>query len=160
MTTPTNRGASVRLLPPLVFLAPLLVGLVLGRMAPWRLPSSGAWPTALTVAGLLLLVAGVAVMAWAAVVLWRHETTVIPWGRVDHLVTEGPFRHTRNPIYLGDLLVYVGVALVAGTWWPIVLLPVPLLVMERFVIAREEAYLGDRFGEAYAAYCARVRRWV
>lgn len=160
MTSSTERGASVRLLPPLVFLVPLLVGIVLGRLVPWRLPSTGAWPTVLTVTGAVLFVAGLALMAWAAYVMWRHETTVIPWARVDHLMTGGPFRYTRNPIYLGDLLVYLGVTLVAGTWWPIVLLPAPIVVMQRFVIAREEAYLGERFGQEYAAYRARVRRWV
>lgn len=157
--TDANRGASVRLLPPLVFLVPLLLGVLLGRLVTWRLPASGAWPTVLTGTGLVLLAAGLGLMAWAAVVMWRHETTVIPWGHVDHLMTGGPFRFTRNPIYVGDVLVYLGVTLVAGTWWPFVLLPLPLWVMWRFVISREEAYLLGRFGEPYAAYSARVRRW-
>lgn len=157
--TDANRGASVRLLPPLVFLVPLLVGILLGRLVTWRLPASGAWPTVLTTVGLALLAAGLGLMAWAAVVMWRHETTVIPWGRVDHLMTGGPFRFMRNPIYVGDVLVYLGVTLIAGTWWPLVLLPLPLWVMWRFVISREEAYLLERFGQLYAAYCARVRRW-
>jgi protein-S-isoprenylcysteine O-methyltransferase Ste14 len=98
-------------------------------------------------------------MAWAAVVMMRHHTTVIPWARVDHLMTAGPFRLTRNPIYVGDALAYLGVTLIAGTWWPIVLVPLPLLVMQRFVIAREEDYLLERFGQPYTDYCARVRRW-
>lgn len=157
--TDANRGASVRLLPPLVFLVPLLVGILLGRLVTWRLPASGALPTVLTTVGLALLAAGLGLMAWAAVVMWRHETTVIPWGRVDHLMTGGPFRFMRNPIYVGDVLVYLGVTLVAGTWWPLVLLPLPLWVMWRFVISREEAYLLERFGQPYAAYCVRVRRW-
>ena len=154
-----GRGAPVRLLPPLVFLLPLLVGIVLGRLVPWRLPASGSWRGALPALGLLLLVGGVALMAWAAVVLWRHQTTVIPWGHVEHLMTGGPFRLMRNPIYVGDVLVYLGGTLVAGTWWPLALMPLPLFVMKRYVIAREEAYLLERFGEAYAAYCRRVRRW-
>lgn len=159
MTDANRRGARVRLLPPLVFLVPLLAGIVLGRLLPWRLPSAGVWPTVLTAVGIALLAAGLGLMAWAAVVMWRHETTVIPWGHVDHLVTGGPFGLARNPIYVGDVLVYLGVTLVAGTWWPLVILPLPLLVMQRLVIAREEAYLLERFGEPYAAYCARVRRW-
>jgi protein-S-isoprenylcysteine O-methyltransferase Ste14 len=149
----------VRLLPPLVFLVPLLVGILLGRLVPWRLPSGGGWPLALTAVGVLLLLAGLALMTWAAAVMMRRRTTVIPWARVDQLVTGGPFRLARNPIYVGDALAYLGVTLIAGTWWPLVLLPLPVLVMQRFVIAREEAYLLDRFGEPYAAYCARVRRW-
>lgn len=159
MTDANNRGASVHLLPPLVFLGPLLVGIGLGRLLPWRLPTTAPWPTVLTWAGVVLFVAGLGLMSWAAVVMWRHHTTVIPWGHVDHLVTGGPFRFTRNPIYVGDLLVYLGVTLVAGTWWPLALLPLPVFVMQRLVIAREEAYLLERFGQPYAAYCARVRRW-
>ncbi len=159
MTDANRRGASVRLLPPLVFLVPLLLGIGLGRLLPWRLSTGDPWPTVLTWVGVVLFVAGLGLMAWAAVVMWRHETTVIPWARVDHLMTGGPFRLARNPIYVGDVLVYLGVTLVAGTWWPIVLLPLPLWVMQRFVIAREETYLLERFGEPYAAYRARVRRW-
>lgn len=159
MTSQPDRGASVRLLPPLVFLVPLIVGVVLGRLVPWRLPSSGGWPLVLTSAGAVLLAVGLGLMVWAAVVMWRHETTVIPWGRVDHLVTEGPFRLARNPIYVGDVLVYLGLTLIAGTWWPLLLLPLPVWMMQRFVIAREESYLHGLFGASYAAYCARVRRW-
>lgn len=171
MTDPTSRrhapervredtqGARVRLLPPLVFLLPLLVGVVLGRIAPWRMPTTGVWPVVLTSFGVLLLAAGIALMSWAAVVMWRHRTTVIPWARVEHLMTGGPFRLMRNPIYVGDVLVYLGVTLVAGTWWPLPMIPLPLFVMQRYVIAREEAYLAERFGEEYAVYRARVRRW-
>jgi protein-S-isoprenylcysteine O-methyltransferase Ste14 len=149
----------VRLLPPLVFLVPLLVGILLGRLVPWRLPSGGSWPVVLTTVGALLLLAGLALMTWAAVAMMRHRTTVIPWAQVDHLMTDGPFRLTRNPIYVGDGLAYLGVTAIAGTWWPLVLLPLPAFVMQRFVIAREEAYLLERFGQPYAAYCDRVRRW-
>lgn len=160
MTDANNRGASVHLLPPLVFLGPLLVGIGLNQLVPWRLPTAAPWPTVLTWAGAVLLVAGIALMSWAAVVMWRHHTTVVPWARVDHLMTGGPFRFTRNPIYVGDLLVYLGATLVAGTVWPLALLPLPLVVMQRLVIAREEAYLRERFGDRYAAFTARVRRWL
>lgn len=158
-TAEDTRGAAVRLLPPLVFLVPLLVGVVLGRVTPWRMPTGGGWPVALTSLGLVLLAAGIGLMVWAAVVMWRHRTTVIPWAKVEHLMTGGPFRFMRNPIYVGDVLVYLGVTLVAGTWWPLVMIPLPLFVMQRYVIAREEAYLAERFGEPYAAYRRQVRRW-
>lgn len=134
---------------------PLGVGIVLGRVQPWHLPTS----VASALVGVLLLVAGIAVMGWAGAVMWRHRTTVIPWRHVEHLMTGGPFRVMRNPIYVGDVLVYLGGTLVAGSWWPFLLMPLPLFVMNRYVIAREEAYLLERFGEPYAAYCRRVRRW-
>ena len=160
MSVSPARGARVRLLPPLVFLVPLGVGVLLGRVAPWSMPAVAPWDTLRTVAGWGLAAAGVALMTWAAAVMWRHRTTVVPWARVDHLVTHGPFARSRNPIYLADVLLYLGLTLVAGTWWPLLLLPLPVLVVRWLVIAREEDYLTGRFPEAYAAYRARVRRWL
>ena len=71
----------------------------------------------------------------------------------------GPFRFTRNPLYLGLALLYLGIALWLGVLWPVVLLPALILLVQQVVILREEAYLESRFGEAYRAYRARVRRW-
>jgi protein-S-isoprenylcysteine O-methyltransferase Ste14 len=85
---------------------------------------------------------------------------VVPWEEASRLVTEGPFRLSRNPIYLGDALAYVGVSVLIGSWWPLLVLPAVLLAMLRLVITREEEYLATRFGAAYAAYRSRVRRWV
>ena len=103
---------------------------------------------------------GVALMGWASSVMKRQGTTVIPWVQVDALVTSGPFAISRNPIYLGDALVYLGITVAFGSWWPVLGLPVAVVVMRRYVIDREEAYLTERFGPAYTTYAGRVRRWV
>lgn len=66
----------------------------------------------------------------------------------------------RNPMYTGSAIVYVGATVLLGTSWPLILLPIVLLVVIRFVIQREERYLADAFGREYAEYCSRVRRWL
>ena len=149
-------GARVRTIPPLVFAIPLVVAWLLHLVAPLPLPLSGArvW------LGVLLVAAAVALMAWAVTTMRRAHTTVIPWEEVSRLVTEGPFRFSRNPIYLADALAYLGVTLLVGSWWPLLVFPAVLLAMLRLVISREEEYLAARFGADYAAYRSRVRRWV
>lgn len=149
-------GARVRVLPPLVFFVPLFAVLLLHRAVPLDLPGGAA----LSWAGAALLVVAVALMAWAARVMVAAGTTVIPWSTVDALVVHGPFARSRNPIYLADLLIYLGLTLWAGSAWPLLALPVVLLAVHWLVIAPEETYLRARFGEEYESYTRRVRRWL
>ena len=72
----------------------------------------------------------------------------------------GPFRLTRNPLFVGLLLLYSGVCLVAGTPWPLLFLPVVVALLHRIVILPEERFLEDRFGNKYRDYKGRVRRWL
>jgi len=76
------------------------------------------------------------------------------------VVSSGPFRFSRNPIYVADTLIYAGVSLVMRMAWPLVILPFVLATLYAFVIRREERYLGEAFGTEYAEYRRRVRRWV
>lgn len=140
--------------PPLVFAAALAAGWALERARP-----SGLFARQ-PVADALLAVAGLALMLWAAVTLARARTTVNPYGRASALVTGGPYRFSRNPIYVADALLCAGVALALGWAWALALVPLAVLVVDVGVIRREEAHLAARFGDEYAAYRARVRRWV
>ena len=79
---------------------------------------------------------------------------------VARLVTDGPFRYTRNPGYLGLAMLYAGIAVLRNALWAILLLPVVVYVIQREVIGREERYLERTFGEEYLAYKAQVRRWL
>lgn len=90
----------------------------------------------------------------------KSGTPVPPNRPVQALMTSGPFRFSRNPLYLALASVHGGIALVSGLGWILVTLPVALLVVRFYVIAREEAYLTRRFGQAYLNYKVRVRRWL
>jgi protein-S-isoprenylcysteine O-methyltransferase Ste14 len=149
-------GAQVRLIPPVVYFVPFAVTWVLQQWRPWTIPGG----TALQVAGLALIAAGVVLMLWSFVTLTRAHTTVIPWEQVSAIVTSGPFRLSRNPIYLADTITYLGASLLIQSWWPLLILPGIVLVMRRLVIDREERYLTERFGGPYRQYQLDVRRWI
>ena len=87
-------------------------------------------------------------------------TSVIPVRPTTVIVMEGPYRFTRNPMYLGMLLLYVGVACWLGFLWPLVLAPVLVWLITVSVIGREERYLNRKFGDEYRQYQTRVRRWL
>ena len=97
---------------------------------------------------------------WAFRTLRRHRTTILPHAGASALVTEGPFGLSRNPIYVGNLLLIVGVGLAAGRPWFVLLSPALALALRELAIVREERHLAARFGAAWRAYAARVRRWV
>jgi protein-S-isoprenylcysteine O-methyltransferase Ste14 len=151
-----SNGAQVRLIPPLVYFGPFGFVWALNWLKPWTIPGAGA----LTLLGVVLVLSGIALTVWAAATLTRAHTTVIPWDQVSAIVTSGPFRFSRNPIYLADLIAYLGGALLIRSWWPLLVLPGILWVMRRKVIDREERYLTERFGHPYREYQLRVRRWL
>lgn len=152
-----HRGAAVRFpFPPALFIAPLAATLALHRRVPWPLPGRPAT----TVVGAGITATGVALSLSGAATALRHRTTVVPHHSAATLVTTGAFRVSRNPMYTGLAVGYVGAALWAGTFWPLPLAPLCMLATDRLVIRPEEAYLADRFGGAYARYRTRVRRWL
>lgn len=103
---------------------------------------------------------GVAVALAAVRALRAARTTLQPWESTTTLVTSGPFRFSRNPIYVSYTLVYLGVTFSVNSVWPLVLLPLVIGLMVRMVIGREERYLEARFGDAYRDFRGRVRRWL
>lgn len=141
--------------PPLYPLAALGASWALERWAP--LPDV---PLAGRVAGLLVAVAAVALALWAAATLLRHRTPVDPYRATKALVDQGPYARTRNPIYLALVLGAVGIGLAAGWLWAVPLSLFAGVLLHVVVVLREERYLASKFGEAYASYRSRVRRWV
>lgn len=103
---------------------------------------------------------GVVGFAWAMSAIWPQRTTVNPYKAASTLVTSGPFRFSRNPIYVSDWLVYAGVMFLLQTWWALWLAPLVWVLMRYAVIRHEEAHLQAKFGAAYATYCKSVRRWL
>ncbi len=145
--------------PPLIYLAGLALGLVAGRLWPLRLVPNPLRPRRWWLGGGLAL-GGLGLAGWAVRTMYQAGTHPEPYRPATELVTTGPFRLCRNPIYLGFTLTYLGLALLLDALWCLLLLPAVLVVMVHGVIAREEAYLERRFGQRYRAYRARVRRWL
>jgi protein-S-isoprenylcysteine O-methyltransferase Ste14 len=107
------------------------------------------------------LVSAWLVLAVSAIAVFRRAgTTPNPTGDVSAFVTAGPFRWTRNPMYLGLVLAQAGGAFLLGNGWMLILLPLLVLVLDRVVIAGEERYLEAKYGAAYNEYRHRVRRWL
>jgi protein-S-isoprenylcysteine O-methyltransferase Ste14 len=145
--------------PPVLHLASLILGLALDYALPLPLTVPGASLPRWTVAGSLILI-GAAIFAAAARNFARAGTPVPSTQPVRALVTTGIHGWSRNPIYVGMLLLYAGIGIAAASPW-VLILAVPLvIVMRTVVVAREEAYLERHFGAAYRDYKARVRRWV
>jgi len=145
--------------PPVLFLVALLLGLALDRLLPVPVAGLGAGLVRWISAGVLIL-SGVALAA-AGIRDFTRAGTPVPTNEPTRaLVTTGMHGRTRNPIYLGMFLLYGGIGLGAGSPWALVLV-LPLAITIRYgVVAREEAYLALRFGDAYRQYKVRVRRWV
>lgn len=153
---PSEKAPNVMPCPPLVFFVAWGAGLLLDRLAPLRAYGSESWK----VAGGILSFAGIVIGLWGVRTLRRAGTTVRPDRPVRALVTDGPFRYSRNPLYGALTLVYAGVTLLAGAVWPLATL-VPVLAVVRWrIVGREEQYLEERFGDEYRDYKARVRRWI
>jgi protein-S-isoprenylcysteine O-methyltransferase Ste14 len=148
--------AGVIVLPPLLWGGPLLFGLLLQ----WLLPLDLEVSRLVRHAGGVLALASGALAKWGEVTLKRAGTNVRPDRPTTAIVTAGPYRLTRNPLYLSLLGLYVGVTVAVGTIWPLIWLPLLLVVTHYGIIRREERYLAARFGEPYLEYTRRVRRWI
>ena len=142
--------------PPLIYAGALAAGLLVNRLRPAPFLPRGIS----RVLGLTLTVGGVLLGIWGFREMRRAGTNVDPYHPATAIVDEGPYRFTRNPIYVGFTLVYGGISALANALPPILLLPGVIAVMRKGVIEREERYLERKFGDRYLRYKARVRRWV
>lgn len=142
--------------PPVVTLAFLLIAYALGRFVP--IPF--AVPAMLRYIGLAFAFVGFLLGIGAFIEFMKARTTLDPHGVAKQLVTSGIYRFTRNPIYLGFLLVIVGLPLYFGLYWGILLAPFYVFLMNRLIIQHEEAYLERKFGKTYMDYTSQVRRWL
>lgn len=142
--------------PPLIYLAFLIFGAALQLTSPYPVLSDWLRP----VLALPAILAGIVLMA-AAVRSFRAAGTNIPTPLPARaLVATGPYRYTRNPMYLAMSLIYLGLVCAMNSLWMLLLfLPLHLL-LHTGVIQAEEAYLASKFGDAYRRYCHRVRRWI
>ncbi|HEY1545512.1 MAG TPA: isoprenylcysteine carboxylmethyltransferase family protein [Xanthobacteraceae bacterium] len=151
------RTANVMIRPPIAWTVAVLAGLALDWLAPLRfVPAAlpGVW------VGAAIFAVAVALFAWAiATITWAGSN--VPTNRpTTTIVDRGPYRFTRNPIYVGMMLGLVGLAVALDTLWLLPTLATFALVIRYGVVAREEAYLEREFGDVYRGYRRRVRRWL
>lgn len=145
-----------RVIPPIYFALAVAAMVLLHVFFPVRYVLTWPWRWA----GVLPIAMGLSLTALAGRAFRRWKTTVRPGGSPSHLVTEGPFRLTRNPMYLGLVLLLIGLAGLLGSVSPWVIIPLFVLVIDRSIIPLEEEKMGRIFGEEYERYRQRVRRWI
>jgi protein-S-isoprenylcysteine O-methyltransferase Ste14 len=153
-------AAAVRIFPPGVPLLTILAGVALDRV--WPIGSGLALPApARYWVGGLVVVGAILGLGWWSVRLFRRTgQDENPWKPTPAIVASGPFRITRNPMYLQMVLVCIGFAILLSNAWILLLTPACAWLLQRFAILPEEAYLERKFGDAYRAYKRRVRRWL
>ncbi len=146
-------------LPPLIYLVALIVGVALGLLVP--LPWLGGVLADLLFAGGWIMIAGALALWFGAVrAMRRAGTTLNPRGTPEHMLTGGPFAVSRNPIYLSATLLLIGIALVTGNIWTLLMAFVAAFLTGKLAIDYEEKVLAERFGKKYRDYARRVRRWI
>ena len=151
MTQPTSSG--VRIFPPAIHLVAIAIGFLLQWAVPIRI-------SGLRIPGFVLLAIALGLIVWTAILMSRAGTTPNPTRPTTALLIGGPFRFTRNPMYLAWELIVVGVGLAANAPWVMVMAVPAALLTRRLVIDKEERYLESKFGTEYLNYKSRVRRWA
>ena len=156
---PGPKHPGVKFPPPFLFVAGLALGFLLDRCwpVPW-IPAS--WGTYRFALGWGIVALGLGLGAWGFITFLRARTAILPHHPASRLVYAGPYRYTRNPMYVGLTGGYLGIAVLIDSLWPLLFLPAVLAALYRFVIRREERYLTAEFGAAYEDYRRKVRRWL
>ena len=151
--------AGDRFPPPLFFILGFAVSLLVHKFLPlYLIPDSlrGIF----SIIGSLCTLIGLAFMIWGLLTFLRFRTAVSPYRPASQVVTSGPYRFSRNPMYVGFTIAYIGGILTKNTLWALLLLPVILWLLIVLVIRPEERYLTKSFGSVYTDYAKRVRRWL
>lgn len=144
--------------PPVLFMLCFASASLLERLRPLRLP----WPDHLAalLAGIVILVLAAFLGASAIYVMARAKTPIEPGHTPAKLVTWGPFRFTRNPLYVTLLLILIAVGFMMSSLWFAIGAVMLLVLLDRLIVAREEQVIRQHFGDQYTEYLSRVRRWL
>ena len=152
--------AAVRFPPPIVGILTIIAGYLLGRFFPivddFLLPA----PARYWVGSGIVVAAGLALGWWPIRLFSATEQDARPWTATPEIIVSGPYRITRNPMYLMMLLVCLGFSIILDEAWVLVLTPICAMTIYRIAIRHEEQYLEEKFGDSYRAYKERVRRWI
>jgi protein-S-isoprenylcysteine O-methyltransferase Ste14 len=155
----TTDHADVVIKPPFLFLGALAIGCLLSLIVPIG-PGLGSANGVALATGLTFVVIGFALGALSVRAFHLAGTSVVPGETSTALVPYGPYKITRNPIYIGFILAYFGLAILLTSVWVLLLLIPVLIILQRGVVEREETYLEREFGEPYLKYKAQVPRWL
>jgi protein-S-isoprenylcysteine O-methyltransferase Ste14 len=142
--------------PPLIYGGAAVLGVVLNHQWPFFSLESDLCRQI----GVALLVAGIALDFATMLAFRRHRTTIMPHRSATHLITSGPFGHSRNPIYLANTMLLMGLGLSFDWSWVLLLALPAAYVTQKLAIEREERHLAETFGEAWTTYAANVPRWL
>lgn len=153
----THGAQVVRIPPPLYFGAAFAAGLALRRIG---VALRFGTPTPTLAVGAAVVASGATLAVAGIAQVLRERTTIVPHRPVATLLTSGAYRISRNPMYTGLAIAYLGATPLAGTWWPLLTWPLALLAVRVLVIGPEERYLTDHFGQPYLDYQTRVQRWL
>jgi protein-S-isoprenylcysteine O-methyltransferase Ste14 len=155
----TKRDSRIRIPVPWMYTLAYLLGIVIQLIVPVTIKSASIELIVLT-GGILLTANGALLMVWPQLIFRKHHTTTVPSETPTAFVSSGPFRFSRNPMYLGLFLFFAGLSLEFTFVWSILLLIFVMYYVNSKVIPAEEEQLRKNFGEAYDQYSRRVRRWI
>jgi len=141
--------------PPLLLVALTLIAILFGRIFPLPLEFGGA-----RFLGIVLIIVALGIDLWAMRTLHEAHTTVLPNRGSDHLVAHGPFGFSRNPIYVANMVLLIGMGCFSTNAWFLLLAPIDGVMTHFLAIKREENHLLAKFGYQFEAYCRKVRRWI
>jgi protein-S-isoprenylcysteine O-methyltransferase Ste14 len=153
-------AAAVLVFPPGVPLLTILLGVGLDRLWPLEFWSEPSAPACYWIGGAIVVGAIFGLGLYSVILVRRSGQSENPWKPTTEILERGPFRFTRNPMYVQMVLACVGFAIILRNTWILLLVPVCAWVLHRFAILPEEAYLERKFGEKYLSYKRRVRRWL
>ena len=143
-------------MPPVFF----LVAIMLMGVLHWIVPISKLIDVPISYFGAIFIAIGMIVVIVPARAFETHATTIRPFEESNALLTDGLYRLTRNPMYLGMVVVLIGIAILLGTAASFLPIPVFIVLIQKRFIVQEEAMLTEKFGDRYVAYCNSVRRWI
>src|SRR6266536_1653445 len=149
-------GPGCPIAPPLLFVVPIVASLVMD----WLVPTTFTQGAIRWNLGAIFFVAGLALNIAGSVTQKRAGTDPIPFTPSTRIVAHGPYRFSRNPMYIGLALWTLGIAFLVDCAWMLLAVPIGLVLIDRLVVTREERYLERKFGEEYLSYKRRVRRWI
>ena len=157
--TDSDRGPGLPLPPPILLLIALVVAIAL-EWVPLQFLASPVGFNPQVVIGALLVAGSLLLVASAVRTFRREGTNVVPTRPALKIVTSGPYRFTRNPMYLSMVLFMLGISLVFSLEWGVILTPILWIGYDRLIVAKEEAYLSTKFGADYQALLQKTRRWL